>query len=118
MINLETTFQFSIPTFSAQADGFELNWSVPANLSYFEGHFPNQPMLPAIAVFDANLFALEKYLGRAIQIKKLVSAKFSAPIAPNTQIKIKVQKISEGSWQFQWLDANQLLLAHMMLVVD
>jgi hypothetical protein len=120
MIDLKTAFQFPIDPKSCHDDCFEFQWQVPGDLPYFEGHFPGQPMLPAVAVVDANTLIIEKVLEKPIQIQKLVTAKFTGPIQPDMKIRIKVQKNKEEQiWIFDWQEITESPddknLAHMAL---
>lgn len=123
MINLDSAFQFSIPSVSTHHEYGEIDWNVPLDMAYFEGHFPNQPMLPAFAIVDANSVILAKLLGHPIQIRKIATARFSAPILPSMKIKIKIQKKSEDTWQCVWIDStthdqSSKTLAEMVLVLE
>ena len=123
MINLQSAFHFSKTPALAAADTYELPWIPQPDIPYFQGHFPGQPMLPAVAIIDANLLLLEKILGKSLRLQKLVTAKFALPIQPQMKILIRLKKKvgSDQIWLCDWLE-NQTepapkTLAHMTVVV-
>ncbi len=79
-------------------------WAVPTNLAYFEGHFPENPVLPAIAMIDLSLEAISQNLSRSVKLKKISQAKFLKVIVPGSELKIKVEKISSEEWVVIWCE--------------
>jgi hypothetical protein len=63
---------------------------VPMEAPYFEGHFPGNPILPAIAFCDlAELIVKDLGFGT---IKSFKNAKFMAPVGPGAVLKIECEK--------------------------
>jgi 3-hydroxyacyl-[acyl-carrier-protein] dehydratase len=80
---------------------YEAQFKVPISLKYFEGHFPNNPVLPAFASVEISLA-----LGRDLKllpekVKKISNAKFLAIVKPEAVVKILV-KTYESSVDFEW----------------
>lgn len=101
-----------------------MRWAPNPNIPYFDGHFPNQPMLPAVGVMDANLVILEKLLNRPIRLQKLIAAKFALPIQPEMKMLIRLKRkpgSTDQIWLCDWLEDTADLpaktLAHMTLLV-
>jgi hypothetical protein len=82
---------------------FESEWTVPSDLPYLRGHFPSQPLLPAIAMIDGSLELLRSALGaKEIFPSAISSAKFIVPVTPDLKVKISLHQLSNESWQADW----------------
>lgn len=78
-------------------------WTVPSDLPYFEGHFPGNPVFPAVGIVDACLSLLRlRQSDPGLQLTGIVSAKFSAPIRPEQKVTIEVSQTGDQVWQFIW----------------
>lgn len=78
-------------------------WTVSADLPYLNGHFPNQPILPAIAIIDASTYLLQKVLERpGLKIACVSNAKFVSPIVPGQTIRIEFKDVNNGEWELDW----------------
>ncbi len=84
---------------------FQLN--VPKALSYYVGHFPNQPILPAVAFIDISLY----FVSKASPIFNVVTPKNYSEIpllkiekivAPGDLCYIYLQKISDLQFGITW----------------
>ena len=80
----------------------ELTFNVDVQLPWFEGQFPVQPILPAVAQIDWVMHYAMLYLIEGFQFSSLVHVKFQKPLLPNTQIKLSLH------WQVD----SQLLSFH------
>jgi 3-hydroxymyristoyl/3-hydroxydecanoyl-(acyl carrier protein) dehydratase len=78
-------------------------WNIPHDLPYFNGHFPQSPILPAIAIADASTYYLQQVLAQPeIRIKSIVSAKFLRPILPQQTVALELRRLGEREWQVDW----------------
>jgi 3-hydroxymyristoyl/3-hydroxydecanoyl-(acyl carrier protein) dehydratase len=114
MIEVEKVFATLFATSAAkQGPPYVTTWTVPADLPYFNGHFPDAPIFPAVGILDATLL----FLGAIIQkpreeIVRLHSAKFLNPIGPEHTVRIEVKPLGEADWLVEWKDqASEKLLA-------
>ena len=84
MIKIEEFFSFTKECIVKTDHGHSISWKVPENLPYFEGHFPDNPVLPAIALIDyisaSFSFTHNASFNNFTNIK---SAKFSNIVRPN-----------------------------------
>lgn len=64
---------------------------VPAECSFFDGHFPEFKLLPAVGQFAIVSHLASKYLGLAENVSKIKRMKFSAPVTPDTTVKIELE---------------------------
>ena len=62
-----------------------------ADFSAFEGHFPEQPVLPAIAQLAAVRFLAAKHLGKQLLPTSVDRAKFKTMIGPEEQVTITIR---------------------------
>jgi 3-hydroxymyristoyl/3-hydroxydecanoyl-(acyl carrier protein) dehydratase len=83
-----------------------LTWTVAGDLPYLNGHFPNSPILPAIAILDASTYILQQVLAQPqLTVKVVQMAKFLNPIVPGQTVRIAWQSLNEKEWQIDWKDA-------------
>jgi 3-hydroxymyristoyl/3-hydroxydecanoyl-(acyl carrier protein) dehydratase len=86
-------------------------WQVPADLPYFDGHFPGNPIFPAVGIVDATLFALQLLMNRAeVFVSHFPVAKFLSPIQPGQTVRIELKALNESEWQAEWKDESGLKL--------
>jgi len=67
---------------SAAEDSFTAEFLFPASFTGFDGHFPEQPVLPGLCLIQAVLAAAEKALERKLELTEIVLAKFIAVSQP------------------------------------
>ncbi len=98
-----------------------VSWKIPRSLPYFEGHFPQNPVLPAVAIIDASLHFLCLHLknpdgkNQQPQIKELISSKFMVPITPDTLVHIVLKESRENIHLIEWIGENKTVLATIQL---
>ncbi len=63
---------------------------VPAHAPWFEGHFPGDPIVPAVAILEFVIDTIVRSLGEAHRPRTLQSAKFLAPVRPGDTLAIEV----------------------------
>jgi len=87
-------------------------WTIPTDLSYFDGHFPGNPIFPAVGIVDATLYFLQMIAGREVYVSHFSVAKFLSPIQPGQTVLIGLNALNEKEWQADWKDeGSQKLLA-------
>lgn len=94
-----------------QADGrIRAQWRVPADLPYFNGHFPGSPIFPAVGIVDATLQTLRAQLNNpSLQLAGISAAKFMSPILANHQVTLDLIPTAPGEWQAEWKDESKHL---------
>lgn len=85
------------------SDQFIVYWRVKENIKFFNGHFPNNPVLPGVLIMEGSLEFLRKHLERDLILKKVISCKFMAPITPQMDLKIIFNKINLNTWNIDWI---------------
>ena len=121
MINPEKIFLFNDETSFQMNDENELhlNFLIAENLPYFEGHFPGNPVLPAVALLDLSLVVVNrvdsKLKGMFLTIK---SAKFSEVIRPLDTLKIRVKRDpGNQSWSLNYTNQNDVSVSKLSFTV-
>lgn len=105
-------------SFSAEEGRVTAHWTVNGEIPFFEGHFPDSPVLPAICIIDISLLLLKKKFPkinlREINIKK---SKFMDMVTPNQKVIITATLETEELWRVLWQTEDQQNLAQITLVI-
>lgn len=89
-------------------EAFSASWHVPLNLPYFQGHFPGQPILPAVGIVDATLHTLRVHLqSPSLQLVGIATAKFLSPVLPDSEITLQFQKRTVSDWDCEWTERER-----------
>lgn len=62
----------------------ELSFFIPRESDFFDGHFPEYKLLPAVAQFEIITRFAKKYFQTERAVPKISRIKFSSPIKPDT----------------------------------
>ena len=123
MLNPKTDLNIPlIEPANGTSDPMTAEWTASANLGYFKGHFPGNPILPAVAIIDVSIEILRRALRlEELAVKSIKSCKFMHPILPDTSNEIIFRRTSENEWQFDWkprvAEEPRGSLAHLTLVL-
>ncbi|WP_394230290.1 3-hydroxyacyl-ACP dehydratase FabZ family protein [Shewanella colwelliana] len=79
-----------ILTKTTMEDGVEWLLSVDADLPFFEGHFPQQAVLPGVTQLDWAIQLGAYHYGYAPEVATLEVLKFQQLILPGTQVFLKI----------------------------
>ena len=85
--------------------------NVSVNESFFEGHFPNHPVMPGVLIIEsmaqtAAVLVVETLghdsAGKVVYFMSIEGAKFRRPVVPGDQLRIHVSKERNrgGVWKF------------------
>ena len=72
-----------IHTAFTKEDSFSAEFCFPASFSGFDGHFPDQPVLPGVCLVEAVLVAAEQALDQKLELTEIVLAKFFSVSQPD-----------------------------------
>ncbi|MFZ6693170.1 3-hydroxyacyl-ACP dehydratase FabZ [Undibacterium sp. SXout20W] len=87
--------------------------NVTANEEFFNGHFPNKPVMPGVLMIEAlaQTAALLSFLSMGLKPddKTIVyflgidGARFKRPVEPGDQLKMEVEilKVARGIWKYK-----------------
>jgi 3-hydroxyacyl-[acyl-carrier-protein] dehydratase len=90
MIDTHIFFKFDNLSILDSPTKISAKWCVSKDLPYFEGHFPKNPILPAVALIDLVTELLSITLKKPVKMKAVSSAKFLEPITPKDIISIEL----------------------------
>ena len=69
-------------------DSVSLKLFVSSDCSFFDGHFPEFKLMPAVGQFAVVTHLASKYFGLQDGVSKIKRMKFSMPVVPDSYIKI------------------------------
>ncbi|NQW00700.1 MAG: 3-hydroxyacyl-ACP dehydratase FabZ [Rhodospirillales bacterium] len=85
--------------------------NVTMNEPFFQGHFPNHPIMPGVLLIEAMaqtsaILVIEttgKVAGSVVYFMTVDNARFRKPVRPGDQVKLHVEKIrNRGNvWKFK-----------------
>ncbi len=91
---------------SREENAVTLEFVIPATSDFFDGHFPEYKLLPAVAQFEIITRFSRKYFGTQRYVPNIKRIKFSAPIKPDTKINLEIiYKKEKGTVTFNMQDA-------------
>lgn len=92
---------------------------VTANEEFFQGHFPQQPVMPGVLIVEALaqcavvtvIKSLPPKQDRIVYLMSIDMARFRKPVIPGDRIELKVQKMKQRGpvWKFRgeaWVDGE------------
>lgn len=99
-----------------------LKFLIPGSSDFFDGHFPEYKLLPAVAQFEIITRFSRKYFGTQRYIPSIRRIKFSAPIRPDATIRLDLtHNVEKGSVSFTMADfdnAEKVYSSGSFTVVD
>lgn len=92
--------------------------TISPDLPSFKGHFPNNPILPAVSIIDISLYLLSYLQVRVSYTKvKMKKSKFAGRIGPGQVVEISATSDDGTSWTVVWsAEADKTKLAQLILV--
>jgi 3-hydroxyacyl-[acyl-carrier-protein] dehydratase len=85
------------------AAGWAAEFVVPEDLPWFSGHFPGQPVLPAVITTEISDTLIRAALGK--DPKLVANAKFKGPVLPGFQVRLTLTA-SADSVSVLWQDVT------------
>ena len=85
-----------------QGSEAELLLRVDADLFWFQGHFPGQPLLPGVAQLDWVIHYGTTLLAPGKQFASVENIKFQQPILPGTTLKLTLAWLPEKGLSFHF----------------
>ncbi|MCF8130711.1 MAG: hypothetical protein K9N10_19535 [Deltaproteobacteria bacterium] len=97
-----------------------LDAEVPADSPWFDGHFPEDPILPGIAQLEMAVDTIRLAHKRNISAAGFRKVRFKRVIRPGEKLKIiaTARKANEGSYAFRILVENELACNGVFFVQD
>lgn len=90
------------------ADGVEWHLDITATLPYFDGHFPQQAVLPGVTQLDWAVQLGAHEFGYEAQVDSLEVLKFQQLILPSSQVFLKISlNASKHKLTFAYYDGDK-----------
>ena len=90
--------------FSSENETVELSFFVPEDLDYFNGHFPNAPILAGVVQLHwAVEYAKEQFSFTHRNVQNLEVLKFKAVIVPGQNLQLTLTKKSNEKIIFSYV---------------
>jgi uncharacterized membrane protein/acyl-CoA synthetase (AMP-forming)/AMP-acid ligase II/3-hydroxymyristoyl/3-hydroxydecanoyl-(acyl carrier protein) dehydratase len=74
------------------AEKIILDFSIPEESDYFNEHFPQLRVLPAVAQFELVVRFADRYLGTGINVEGAKRLKFTAPVLPGNPLRMELRR--------------------------
>lgn len=72
-----------------------LEFFIPETCDFFDGHFPEIHLVPAVAQVDLAMYFSKKYFGTTRFMESAKRLKFSSPVKPNSTVHMSLKFNSE-----------------------
>lgn len=115
------------PSWRAAVAEYRASAQVPTGHPCLAGHFPGNPVVPAVVLLQLVLDAARSWRGSQWQFRRLLAAKFLQPLRPDERFEILLQMkdgrldfrcerearlLAQGSWEMGGhTEAMHVLLA-------
>jgi 3-hydroxymyristoyl/3-hydroxydecanoyl-(acyl carrier protein) dehydratase len=102
-----------IDSVERRQDGLRLHFALPAELEYFDGHFPDVPLLPGVvqigwAVELARLHLAADAAGALDRFRSLATVKFMRVMQPGATVTLQLSVDRESrALAFEYLAGDQ-----------
>ena len=74
-------------------------FSIPPDSPYYDGHFYDYPILPAVAQMEIVTRIAAQHLGTPVTVQEIKRMKFSTPLHPSVQAVLKIELKNEKNKQ-------------------
>lgn len=83
-------------------------FAVPVDHPCLAGHFPGNPVVPAVMLLELVQRALAQELGRAVHLAAVPAAKFVSPLLPGEDVSVELA-VENSSARFRLVRGGQEL---------
>jgi len=105
--------------------------NVTLNEPFFQGHFPNNPIMPGVLIIEAmaqvagvlGLYSLEREGDQNVYFLGIDNARFRKPVTPGDQIRFELDVLQYrgGIWRFKGValvDGNKVAEAELLAMTQ
>lgn len=89
-------------------DGVQIELSVPRDLAYLEGHFPDAPIVPGVVQIDWAIQLAARYLQLELEAGTQFQVKYRRLLLPDRQITLTL-RCKNDHLRFDYADHGELL---------
>ncbi len=80
---------------------------LPADFPAFQGHFENNPLLPAVCQISFCVDCATRLLGKPVELAAVKRAKFTSPALPKSTLQITLTPRPDGYFLAELTEPNQ-----------
>ncbi len=91
---------------------------VPEHSSWFDGHFPDWPVLPGIAQLDMVFQLIRHVLDRPVRVAEVGRVRFKQMIVPNDYLTVSAESRpgDDGRYSFRITRGDEVVCTGVMTV--
>jgi 3-hydroxymyristoyl/3-hydroxydecanoyl-(acyl carrier protein) dehydratase len=118
VIDLETELKNTFSVSQTAENNFDIQLSLPKSLSYFVGHFPQLPILPAVGMIDLSVFLTRSIKPDLNQkhLQKIKYLKIKSPLGPDQKINIQISTPNNSEFTALWNTESGQAIAEINFV--
>lgn len=90
-----------------QGESLTLQLVVPADLYYFSGHFPNQPVLAGVVQLHWVVEFCQRYFPELKHVLAVEVLKFQVMVQPDSQLELCIEQNKAGVVVFSYSQQQQ-----------
>jgi 3-hydroxymyristoyl/3-hydroxydecanoyl-(acyl carrier protein) dehydratase len=87
---------------------------IPAGEAFFAGHFPGNPLVPAVVILDYVVAAIERAFGAQRALSRIDSVKFLGPLRPGDELTIELEPTSATTVRFKCRSGDRAVAAGVL----
>lgn len=119
MIDIEKELNGTYKLLTHGQDLMEVELQPSGAWSYFLGHFPQMPILPAVAFVDISQFFVQIWRQGPVSLQGMKYFRIKNPVQPGDKILIHVQPEAPGTFNVLWKSSeNEKIFADISLQVS
>lgn len=92
---------------SQTAERVELQLTISADIVYFEGHFPQAPVLAGVTQLHWVVEYCKQYFAGLSQVMAVEVLKFQVMIRPDDVLQLVLERTADKTTQFSYYKAEQ-----------
>ena len=90
---------------------------IPEDLFYFDGHFPQLPIVTGVCQLKWVIDFIQADIGKTVQLKEMQNVKFLRPLFPGQSCVLALSADqTTTSWQYEIYTHNQRFASGRLLV--
>jgi 3-hydroxymyristoyl/3-hydroxydecanoyl-(acyl carrier protein) dehydratase len=90
-----------------QGNSLDLQLFIPADLYYFSGHFPNQPVLAGVVQLHWVVEFCQQYFPDLKHVLSVEVLKFQVMVKPDSQLELSIEQNKAGVVLFSFSQQQQ-----------
>ncbi|MCQ3950104.1 MAG: hypothetical protein DPW14_09815 [Planctomycetes bacterium] len=90
-MNLNHTLDQATVKFDAAPQAVRATLCFAGSEFFFEGHFPGDPIVPAVIQIDIALRLAGRALGRTLALREVTRAVFKQPVGPGQELNFDIE---------------------------